>query len=56
LNFKLWDLNTTTTADFSILVRFDENVWENWQNYKIIHHNPRLSFKMFIAKEMKEQL
>ena len=51
LNYKLWDNSTTTTADFTVMVKFSRNCWEDWKT------NPGAkSFKSYVKEQMIEQL
>jgi hypothetical protein len=30
MDFKLWDIQTVTTADFAVQIVINEKVWDKW--------------------------
>ena len=56
LNFKRWDIETVTSADFTIQVNFSKNLWSNWKEKSQKEAYGNRSLKEFIKREMCEQL
>lgn len=40
INYKLWDINTVTAADFTIEIDIPEIIWKKWNKRKM-----KVSFK-----------
>jgi len=34
MNYKQWDINTVTAADFTIQITIPWEVWRGWQNWR----------------------
>jgi len=59
LNYKIWDLDTCTTADYTVFVTFTQSAWKTWKinSEKVSNENQthgQKSFKNFVANEMIE--
>jgi len=35
INFKIWDVNTVTSADFTVIVTLPPIIWRKWNRRKI---------------------
>ena len=56
LNFKLWDNNTVTPADWTVMIRIPKDVWVAWQNqcymiYQFYKNQGRSDFQDLVPIE-----
>jgi len=56
LNYKLWDISTVTTADFTVQVTFSDKMWPKWKEHIAANKNPKCSFKEYFREELLRQL
>ena len=56
LNYKHWDLNTCTAADFTVFVRFKKKLWNKWLENKQEILKDTTCFKGFLKAQMIKQL
>ena len=51
INYKLWDINTVTAADFTIEIDIPEIIWKKW-----IKRGMKLSFKEYLREQLQPQI
>mmetsp|Transcript_10117 Transcript_10117/g.15450 ORF Transcript_10117/g.15450 Transcript_10117/m.15450 type:complete len:81 (-) Transcript_10117:2139-2381(-) len=63
MNYKQWDINTVTAADFTLQINLPEEVWQGWQNWKYVkakaeefNSSDEFSFKDYFMDQLEHQV
>jgi hypothetical protein len=55
IDFKVWDMNTATAADYTVQITITKKIWDSW-NKKFKNENSHLTFKDYIKQEVIAQV
>jgi len=56
MEFKMWDMNTATAADFTVQLTITPGIYHKWLDWKAAKHIADKTFKDYIKRQVIEQV